>query len=215
MVVENNPLALMSVAAYVDLNPVRAGLSKDPLDYVWSGYGLACGGNRGARKGLDLLVRCARGHLPREAVNLRIKQLKVGSSREEVGETMRDEHQRRAAPRDWDEVQKAYRVWLYHTGKDRSGDPRYAKREKMRNRKGFDPVEVVAEFERQGELPPARIQTLHRRMRSFSRGVGIGSPGFPERLMRDFRGCFGDKRKKAGRRIPGLSPILQSLRQAD
>ncbi len=61
VVVEGNPLALLSVAAYIDLNPVRAGLVVDPVESVWSGYGSACGGDSASRKGLDLLVRCSRG----------------------------------------------------------------------------------------------------------------------------------------------------------
>ncbi|MDR2863604.1 MAG: transposase [Puniceicoccales bacterium] len=37
----NHHHALQVVAAYVDLNPVRAGIVKDPKDYRWSGYGEA------------------------------------------------------------------------------------------------------------------------------------------------------------------------------
>jgi REP element-mobilizing transposase RayT len=33
--------ALRTMAAYIDLNPVRAGLAKDPKDYRWCGYGEA------------------------------------------------------------------------------------------------------------------------------------------------------------------------------
>jgi hypothetical protein len=37
----NHHHALQVVSAYVDLNPVRAGMVKDPKDYRWSGYGEA------------------------------------------------------------------------------------------------------------------------------------------------------------------------------
>ncbi|MDR2863558.1 MAG: transposase [Puniceicoccales bacterium] len=37
----NHHYALQVVSAYVDLNPVRAGMVKDPKDYRWSGYGEA------------------------------------------------------------------------------------------------------------------------------------------------------------------------------
>ena len=37
--------ALWTMAAYIDLNSVRAGLVEDPKDYRWSGYGEAMGGN--------------------------------------------------------------------------------------------------------------------------------------------------------------------------
>jgi REP element-mobilizing transposase RayT len=37
----NHHYALQVVSAYVDLNPVRAGMVRDPKDYRWSGYGEA------------------------------------------------------------------------------------------------------------------------------------------------------------------------------
>lgn len=44
--------ALRAVAAYIDLNPVRAGLAKRPEDYRWCSYAAAIGGMRLARSGL-------------------------------------------------------------------------------------------------------------------------------------------------------------------
>ncbi len=52
VLVEGAEGALAAVAAYIDLNPVRAGLVADPKDYRWSGYGEACAGGRLAREGL-------------------------------------------------------------------------------------------------------------------------------------------------------------------
>lgn len=52
LVVEDQPAAVGAVAAYVDLNPVRAGIVRDPKDYRWCGYGEAAGGNERARRGL-------------------------------------------------------------------------------------------------------------------------------------------------------------------
>ena len=45
--------SLAAVAAYIDLNPVRAGLVTDPKDYHFSGYGAACSGDADARKDLS------------------------------------------------------------------------------------------------------------------------------------------------------------------
>ena len=47
---------LMAVSAYIDLNPVRAGLVADPKDYRFSGYGEAVGGSKQAREGLAQVV---------------------------------------------------------------------------------------------------------------------------------------------------------------
>ena len=44
--------ALRAVAAYIDLNPIRAGLVKRPEDYRWCSYAAAMGGLRMARAGL-------------------------------------------------------------------------------------------------------------------------------------------------------------------
>src|SRR5690606_30232061 len=44
--------ALRTMALYIDLNPVRAGLVEDPKDYRWTGYGEASGGSKRARRGL-------------------------------------------------------------------------------------------------------------------------------------------------------------------
>ncbi len=52
ILVEGENRALSTIAAYIDLNPVRAGIVKDPADYRWSGYGEACGGSVTARQGL-------------------------------------------------------------------------------------------------------------------------------------------------------------------
>ncbi len=46
------PKAIAAVAAYIDLNPVRAGLVNDPADYGWSGYCEAISGSRVAVAGL-------------------------------------------------------------------------------------------------------------------------------------------------------------------
>jgi len=47
---QGNPLQTM--AAYIDLNPVRAGLVADPKDYRFCGYGEAVAGRLKARQGL-------------------------------------------------------------------------------------------------------------------------------------------------------------------
>ncbi|MCH8474115.1 MAG: transposase [Opitutales bacterium] len=39
VLVQGSGTALLVMAAYIDLNPVRAGLAEDPRDYAFSGYG--------------------------------------------------------------------------------------------------------------------------------------------------------------------------------
>ena len=44
--------ALRAMSAYIDLNPVRAGISEDPKDYRWCGYAEAVSGSSRAGRGL-------------------------------------------------------------------------------------------------------------------------------------------------------------------
>jgi REP element-mobilizing transposase RayT len=60
LIIDGTGQALPAIAAYVDLNSVRAGLASDPKDYRWSGYGQAVNGDRKARLGLQKLVRALR-----------------------------------------------------------------------------------------------------------------------------------------------------------
>ncbi len=53
--IEGSDNALSAVAAYIDLNPVRAGIIDDPAEYAWSGYGSAIAGNTDSRKGIALV----------------------------------------------------------------------------------------------------------------------------------------------------------------
>ncbi|MGE9290105.1 MAG: transposase, partial [Puniceicoccales bacterium] len=57
VLVEGDRFALRTVAAYIDLNAVRAGLVEDPKDYRFCGYAEALAGGRLARAGLSVLDR--------------------------------------------------------------------------------------------------------------------------------------------------------------
>lgn len=52
VLIEDQPASVEAVAAYIDLNPVRAGLVDDPKEYRFCGYAAALAGNKLARKGL-------------------------------------------------------------------------------------------------------------------------------------------------------------------
>lgn len=88
VLVENNKNALMRMAAYIDLNPVRAGMVKKVEDYRWCGYTKALCGDLEARAGLGMFY----DHSP-----------------EVCGEEFSE---------DWTETAKLYRLWLYHEGQE-------------------------------------------------------------------------------------------------
>ena len=56
VLVEGSGAALATMAAYIDLNPVRAGITNDPKNYRWSGYAEAMAGRRGAKEGLRVVI---------------------------------------------------------------------------------------------------------------------------------------------------------------
>jgi putative transposase len=53
VLVEDSPSAVGAVAAYIDLNPIRAGLATDPKDYRFCGYAEALSGGLQAQQGIS------------------------------------------------------------------------------------------------------------------------------------------------------------------
>ena len=84
--------AVMMTAAYVDLNPVKAGIVSDVdtlADYEWGSYHDACAADRGAIAGYDLIYR-GRGRpwrelkaLHRISLNMAAKDLAAREAEEE------------------------------------------------------------------------------------------------------------------------------------
>ncbi len=62
VLVEAKSGVMRTMAAYIDLNAVRAGLVDDPKDYRFCGYGEAVSGNKSAQKGLQRLIEGGRSH---------------------------------------------------------------------------------------------------------------------------------------------------------
>jgi hypothetical protein len=56
IIVEGEDRALLTMALYIDLNPIRAGLVADPAEYRFCGYAEAVGGGQAAGAGLATLV---------------------------------------------------------------------------------------------------------------------------------------------------------------
>ncbi len=90
---DNDPKALLTMAAYIDLNPVRAGIVKRVEDYRWCGYGRAVGGDEEAREGLGWAF---------------------DHSSQVCGEDF---------SKNWSETSRAYRLLLHHEGREVTADP--------------------------------------------------------------------------------------------
>jgi len=63
-VIVESGVAARTMAAYIDLNPVRAGMVADPAEYRWSSYGEAVGGGPkgNGKKSREGLVRACMSH---------------------------------------------------------------------------------------------------------------------------------------------------------
>ena len=93
VLVEGTGDPLVATAAYIDLNPVRAGLVQDPKDYRWCGYGAAAAGEQDAQDGLKAVMALGQ-KVPEERFNLteslaqyRVRLYGQGEEREGTTET--------------------------------------------------------------------------------------------------------------------------------
>ena len=93
VLVEPQGRAMETIAAYIDLNGVRAGLVTDPKDYRFCGYGEAVAGNERARQGLMSMM----GTKTWDEMQVRYRQMLFGTgvaAREQSGTIASEEFQR-------------------------------------------------------------------------------------------------------------------------
>jgi len=175
-------VASRTMAAYIDLNPVRAGMVTDPAEYRWSSYGEAMGGGpRGngkkARAGLVRALMAHKGYA--------------------------------ADAKHWaGRVSKDYRMLLLDEGEEklqevRGGD---GHPEVKVVRKGMKKEEVEAELARLERCRDVTLRKMLRcRVRYFSDGAVLGSREFVDGVFRACRERFGTKRKSGARRLRGTA----------
>ena len=181
------------MAAYIDLNPVRAGMVADPGDYRWSSYGEAMGGGavgngRKARAGLVRALMAHKGYGP--------------DARHWAGR-----------------VSKSYRMLLLEEGKEQVAEYVSADGElEVRvTRKGLKKPVVDKEMLRlQRRRDVALAKMLRCRVRYFTDGVVIGSREFVNEVFARTRERFGPKRKDGARKMRGdaaaAAGVLWSMR---
>ena len=184
VIVESGAAARM-IAAYIDLNPVRAGMVMDPAHYRWSSYGEAVGGGP---KGNGWKARAG---LMRAWLSCQHHELESVQ---------------------WEDFSKAYRRLLLHGGKEKVRESVDASGRKLRKvlRKGMSAGHVRQEELKEGELSMALM--LHCRIRYFTDGVVIGSRAFVNDVFLQTRERFGPNRVDGARRLKGrASPASGQL----
>ena len=189
-VIVEDGVAAKTISAYIDLNPVRAGMVKDPADYRWSSYGEAIGGGskgngKTARAGL---VRALRAH---QGIGADADFWASGVSRE-------------------------YRKLLMAGAVAKSSDSvgRDGKMITKTLRKGVSKEAAERAREKDGEIPFGKM--LRCRVRYFTDGAVIGSRSFVDEAFVKSQERFGINRKSGARRLKGdaapASGVLWSLR---
>ena len=189
-VIVESGVAARTMAAYIDLNPVRAGMVKDPADYRWSSYGEAVGGGKKgngkkAREGLVRAYLCDQG---------------VGF---EAGK--------------WQEVSRLYRRLMGLALGRKPGHAESQRRSQTAATVTKNAAELLESKDNETVLKDLGMaKMLHCRIRYFTDGAVIGSKEFVNDAFASARERFGAKRKDGARKLKGggaaASEVLWSLR---
>ncbi len=166
-VIVESGIAARTMAAYIDLNPVRAGMVSDPAEYRWSSYGEAVGGGAkgNGKKAREGLVRACMSHNG------------AGFEAEK-----------------WKEVSRVYRRTMGLALGRKSGraelDPI------RRSQTGATAAEALEADSNGTVLPELNIAAMLRcRVRYFTDGAVIGSKAFVNEAFAAARERFTEKRK--------------------
>jgi putative transposase len=179
-------VAARTMAAYIDLNPVRAGMVKDPAEYRWSSYGEAVGGGpkgngKKAREGLVRAYFCDQG---------------VGF---DSGK--------------WLEVSRLYRRLMglalgRKPGRTESQRPRQVGAATVTK----NMAEVLEGKDNETVLQDLGLAKMLRcRVRYFTDGAVIGSKEFVNEAFASARERFGAKRKDGARTMRGSGRDAKGL----
>ena len=177
VIVESGTAARM-IAAYIDLNPVRAGMVEEPADYRWSSYGEAVGGGRkgNGKKAREGLVRAITSD---------------GSDGGAGFDAVK-----------WKEASRRYRRLL---GMALERKPLNAKVKVFgQMRISNNEAEALESGDNETVLPELSVARMLRcRVRYFTDGAVIGSKEFVNEAFAGARERFTEKRKDGARRMRG------------
>ena len=176
-VIVEDGVAARTISAYIDLNPVRAGMVEDPAEYRWSSYGEGVGGGKKgngkkAREGLVRAYFCDQG---------------VGF---EAGK--------------WEEVSRLYRRMMGLALGRKPGRAEVSGSAKGLGQTTKNTAELLESEDNETALKDLGMaKMLHCRIRYFTAGAVIGSKEFVNEAFDSARDRFGPKRKDGARRLKG------------
>jgi putative transposase len=184
-VIVEDGVAARTIAAYIDLNPVRAGMVKDPAEHRWSSYGEAIGGGKKgdgkkAREGLVRAYYCDQG---------------VGF---DAGK--------------WQEVSRLYRRLMGLALCKKPGRAESQRRSQTAARMTKNTAETLEGEINETMLKDLGMAKMLRcRIRYFTDGAVIGSKEFVNESFASARERFGPKRKDGARAMKGSGREAKGL----
>jgi len=187
--------AVKAMAAYIDLNPVRAGLVREAGEYAWSGYGEACRGKRRAQRGLCRVLGIGVDAWAGQQVAGRYLGLLVGvdweTGRRRSGDRMNgmDKMADEDGREELDRINKIDRIG---DGKNAFGG--------AGEREGHDRMDEDDRIT-DGVTGHSLEELVRVRVREFSEGLVMGSQAFVDEVFQANRRFFGEKRKEGARRL--------------
>ena len=177
-VIVESGIAARTMAAYIDLNPVRAGMVADPAEYRWSSYGEAVGGRTkgNGKKAREGLVRACMSH---QGVRFEAEK--------------------------WRETSRIYRRLMGLALERKSGKAEVKNRSGDLTRSPqMNTAEALEAGEKGTVLPDLGIAGMLRcRVRYFTDGAVIGSKVFVNEAFAAARERFTKNRKDGARRLRG------------
>lgn len=178
-VIVEDGIAARTMSAYIDLNPVRAGMAKDPAEYRWSSYGEAVGGGKkgNGKKAREGLVRA---YLCDQGVGFEIEK--------------------------WAEVSRLYRRLMGLALGKKQGRAEVSRSSKGLGQTTKNTAALLEGEDNETVLKDLGMAKMLRcRVRYFTDGAVIGSREFVNEAFASARQRFGPKRKDGARKLRGGS----------
>jgi REP element-mobilizing transposase RayT len=176
-VIVESGVAARTMAAYIDLNPVRAGMVEEPADYRWSSYGEAVGGGKkgNGKKAREGLVRACMSH---EGAGFDAEK--------------------------WKEISRIYRRALGMALGRKASNFKPQTSSKSETSVTKNEAEMLESGDNETVLPDLGMaKMLRTRVRYFTDGAVIGSKAFVNEAFAGARERFTERRKDGARRMRG------------